>query len=361
MGILSTADLCRIESYAYLGFLDKHLVIEEFDCSEKTVDRIFEKLGILHKKSTLIEMLRLYYSGVSSKEISRMFKCSVVNVNALVRRSLAADTRVLKDSQAAGRRDTDRVYSSIEARFAAVESRRRYTNPTSSSSRTKYSINEEYFDTINTEHKAYFLGLFLADGHLGRDNRSFNISSIDKDVIEKFLFYSKATYPLHERIASNTSFKSTKPVFRADIYNPRFVQPLINMGISSDKTLKCLFPTNHIPSIFLKDFIRGYLDGDGSFSKCRSFREKQNKIEDKYMLSFEGTIEFLDTLKWVLEQECLHTPGGSFRKRHKTENCCWTLRYSGKNMVSKILKYVYVNAQIYMNRKYIKFHSLNLE
>src|SRR5690606_22998740 len=56
-------------------------------------------------------------------------------------------------------------------------------------------INHTYFDEIDTEEKAYFLGFLVADGCISKDKRksghlskriSFCNSILDKEVIEKF-------------------------------------------------------------------------------------------------------------------------------------------------------------------------------
>ena len=52
----------------------------------------------------------------------------------------------------------------------------------------KYSINKNYFDAIDTENKAYWLGFISADAGMGKKDYSlrFNLGSVDFHHLEKF-------------------------------------------------------------------------------------------------------------------------------------------------------------------------------
>src|SRR6185436_15958506 len=52
----------------------------------------------------------------------------------------------------------------------------------------KYSLNENYFNTVDTEDKAYFLGLFYADGYNRRKDGycGIQLQSDDSYILEKF-------------------------------------------------------------------------------------------------------------------------------------------------------------------------------
>ena len=51
--------------------------------------------------------------------------------------------------------------------------------------RSKYPVNEDYFEDINTKEKAYWLGVLYADGAINKNN-SVRLGMKDKDHIEKF-------------------------------------------------------------------------------------------------------------------------------------------------------------------------------
>ena len=45
----------------------------------------------------------------------------------------------------------------------------------------KYSIDESFFDSIDTEEKAYFVGFLFADGYNNTERHSVNLSLAEKD------------------------------------------------------------------------------------------------------------------------------------------------------------------------------------
>src|SRR5690606_27232958 len=136
-------------------------------------------------------------------------------------------------------------------------------------------INHTYFDEIDTEEKAYFLGFLVADGCISKDKRksghlskriSFCNSILDKEVIEKF----------RDIVASSVEIKwtnkTTTTVKKRDQCNFKFTSEHMfdtlvkKYNISERKT----YDTNcKMPELgdFTRHFIRGFMDGDGSCTK----------------------------------------------------------------------------------------------
>ncbi len=52
----------------------------------------------------------------------------------------------------------------------------------------KYSFDEDYFEIIDNEHKAYWLGFLYADGYVNSQKSSFELRVQEKDLshLEKF-------------------------------------------------------------------------------------------------------------------------------------------------------------------------------
>ena len=98
----------------------------------------------------------------------------------------------------------------------------------------------------------------------------------------------------------------------------------------------------------IKDIMRK-LHGDGSFT-----RDKNNK----YTFSLEGTELFLNFIKEYLSLTYNVKFNTKLYKRYDTENCCYTLKASGKNNVIKILDLLYKNSNLYLERKYNKYLNI---
>ena len=62
----------------------------------------------------------------------------------------------------------------------------------------KYHVNSNYFDTINTEGKAYWLGFLFADAavHPNRPSVALSLAMRDVDHLKKFKRYLNSGHPI---------------------------------------------------------------------------------------------------------------------------------------------------------------------
>ena len=81
-------------------------------------------------------------------------------------------------------------------------------------SKSRYSLNERYFDDIDTENKAYWLGFIAADGCVvtkkGRRHLYIELSNKDRCHIEEFrkdIEFNGPIYEIKARGRSNPSCK----------------------------------------------------------------------------------------------------------------------------------------------------------
>lgn len=123
---------------------------------------------------------------------------------------------------------------------------------------SKYSVKEDYFELIDSEEKAYWLGFLYADGFVQEKNKSLITGILLKDLdhIEKF----------KNSIESNGTIKkaTTNGNWYLYIYNKKFSQHLVDKGCVPNKTKKIEFPK--INKSLVRHFIRGFFDGDGSIT-----------------------------------------------------------------------------------------------
>ena len=88
-----------------------------------------------------------------------------------------------------------------------------YKSKSQSELQRKYSINENFFDVIDTEEKAYFLGFLYADG-CNATNRNAVILSLkedDRDILEKLNSLLQPQKPLGcTKYGQNTLMISNK-------------------------------------------------------------------------------------------------------------------------------------------------------
>lgn len=133
----------------------------------------------------------------------------------------------------------------------------------------------DYFKTIDTVEKAYFLGLIYADGCVQvkkdsiKGNRySFRITLQEKDsyILEHFKNSIGIERPLgiilpQEKLFIHKSYRAQK-AYQLDVNRRDFVLDLIQHGVLINKTYKDL-SMPQINEELVPHFIRGYFDGDG--------------------------------------------------------------------------------------------------
>ena len=219
-----------------------------------------------------------------------------------------------------------------------------------------YSINEKYFEKIDTEDKAYFLGLMYADGNIFGSRMKIGLQEKDKNILEKFKKYIKYNGPLMLRKGGkrDDGWGVRKNQYILQIVNQKISKSLSNLGCIPKKSLVLQFPTEkQVPKKWIRHFIRGVMDGDGYFSK---YNIKANKTT-KMQVCLVSTIMFLEKLTTILKEELdINT---FITKRHKERNTVTRQMFiSGTNQVTKFLNWIYKDSTVSLDRKYLKYKEI---
>ena len=207
----------------------------------------------------------------------------------------------------------------------------------------RYTLNESYFRVINTEEKAYILGFICADGYIGQDRLNICLSVVDTEILEmiKKEFNSNQILKFYERPNPYNKEKTCKMV-ELQISSRKFVKPLLNMNLGINKTYTLNSDIlKFIPRYLVKDFLRGYFDGDGNVMYGKKYTSGI-----KYNINICGNEEFL------LNTYQKHFPSSNkmyFEKKSK-QTFIWKL--SSKDKVKEFLHWLYNNSKIHLNRKY---------
>ena len=145
-------------------------------------------------------------------------------------------------------------------------------------------LNTSIFSVIDSREKAYWLGTFYADGYISKTNPYTNyfgmtIKSSDIEWLNKLQKFLDTNISIRTYMQSH-GYKIGEKYSRLLIGNNEIVSDLEKWGVVEHKTKKiCALPKIQ----FLDDFIRGYIDGDGSLrSAYPNFRICGNKefLED---------------------------------------------------------------------------------
>ena len=214
----------------------------------------------------------------------------------------------------------------------------------------KYTLDENYFETIDTPNKAYILGLLFADGSNNPSKMTVSISLQEEDVqlLEKIRSELKSTKPLEYLNYSNKHDfgYSYKNQYRLLFFSSHLCKSLSEIGMIKNKSLTLEFP--EIDRSLYSHFIRGYFDGDGSF--CH--RMSKHGLRD--LITFTSTENFCKSLQKILISE-IKIPGGNVYDASCHNGITKVLSLSGRLQTKSILDWMYHDADLYLERKYQKY------
>lgn len=203
-----------------------------------------------------------------------------------------------------------------------------------------YDVDIHYFDDINTEHKAYWLGYIFADGHISKTmHLMFGCQMTDIDILEKVKEDLNCTYPIRLN-------KDNNPIL--NICSKHICQTLLNMGFTHTKSYKVDFKkiVSYIPNYLLCHFVRGMFDGDGSIRYYNYGYAKGYQ----YHLGYTGLKEVCE---FVAEFLKLKT---KLARERNTDT--YTLKTANAQMIKYIYSILYKDATIYCQRKYNTFQEI---
>lgn len=140
-----------------------------------------------------------------------------------------------------------------------TDSRRRYHK--------KNNYNHDYFEFIDTEDKAYWLGFIVADGNISEDGKSkrltIRLSVKDIEHLKKFsLVLSGKDIVKIKQTTHRDNRKQILELASLRVYSTPLCNHLANLGVFPAKSGNELLP--EIPRELYRHFIRGFVDGDGS-------------------------------------------------------------------------------------------------
>lgn len=209
----------------------------------------------------------------------------------------------------------------------------------------RYYLNENYFNVIDTNDKAYILGVIASDGcvyerenHIGMLSFQFHIQ--EKDIIDILKKYMELEYK--ERISEDR----------------------VSLQINSDKIVSDLKKYNIVPNKtwiyspyeldndeLMWAYIRGYFDGDGSIS-CR--KEKDN-LPSSYEISICGNKSTISFLNNYFHRFGIKSYMRKDNRANKYSYDFYYLKIKENESKSKFVKHLYDGCNdVKLNRKYKK-------
>lgn len=201
----------------------------------------------------------------------------------------------------------------------------------------KYKFQENYFEIIDSQQKAYWLGFLYADGYNCVKGKYVSMALQEKDleILKKFKNHLNFNGPLTYKLKNNGQNQ-----WQICICSGKFSKDLEKLGCVQAKSLILEFPLN-LQSKFIRHFIRGYFDGDGWVTSGPSW-------------GIVSTKNFCNTVNEILSPLI----GIKNLENHPNNNITKIYRVSGRRQLKKIFHFLYKNATIYLKRKYNRFQNL---
>lgn len=218
-------------------------------------------------------------------------------------------------------------------------------------SKKKYKFDDKYFEKINTEDKAYWLGFIYADGFIFRGGRNYEVGIQLKDTeykhLEKFNSDIKGNFKISYRTMPESNYgKYTfkeRAICKIRIYSKKMYNDLENQGVLQNKTDKEEFPIVD-DSLFIH-FLRGFFDGDGHIY----YKDNKNKS----LGITNPNIKILEYIKNKLKED-YNISANIYKEKDKK----YRFYVTKTDDYFKLLDKMYENANIYLDRKYEKYISL---
>lgn len=204
--------------------------------------------------------------------------------------------------------------------------------------RCKYNVNEDYLDTIQPK-QLWFLGLMAADGYVN-NKKLFGLSqSGDKglniiEYVKKELKYDGPIY--HSETIGEISHSLI-------ITSEKLVNKLSFFNIVNKKSLIYELP-NFENEAHIRDFVRGYIEGDGSIGVYN------NGSNCEYLVvSFVGTKSFINDISNKIPIKYSNI------LKLKAANC-FEIRWYGKKAIN-FCDWLYSNDELFYGEKYTTFFN----
>lgn len=225
--------------------------------------------------------------------------------------------------------------------------------------KNRYTLDEHYFDNIDTEVKAYILGFIYADGYVGDESTNNVVISVTRE--DRHLLHRIAAEmdfrnaPIRDA-EKGGSFEGSKPKTVLNFSSEIMTKRLREIGLYPNKSMTISL-LHDIPERLMRHFIRGYFDGDGCigvYKNTRSYTTSDGVIKvyeyDKPSFSIIGTEQFLINLGEHIPVSCSIDNSKTPEMKYL---CC-----SGKSNAQKLFKYLYNDCSICLYRKHTKWHGI---
>lgn len=227
-----------------------------------------------------------------------------------------------------------------------------------------YSVEDNYFEKINSQKKAYWLGWLITDGYvitkLNTNRGICNVNSIglklqakDRCVLEDFKKDLNTNVSI-KSIKSKKAFEYTNKITNKTVCikggeqaefrfsSAKMIQDLAKYGIHQNKTYDVVFP-KELDSKYYPGFIAGVISGDG----CIDI--KKNRKGFILRCTIAGTLDLVQKIREILIKEICFNPEKKISK-YESSKCLYRLELNQTETIA-LYNWLQKNGISLMERK----------
>lgn len=213
----------------------------------------------------------------------------------------------------------------------------------------KHTIDDDFFEVIDTQEKAYILGLLYADGCNYRNKRNIAVAlqlqERDKDILFKIKDIMKYTGDIY---FAKKRFTHHQNSYVLKTFSKKISSDLLKHGMTPRKSFTKTFPI--LEDHLVRHFIRGYFDGNGSIN----LRASTNLPTTSFTSSRPMINALVDIFKRELDITC------SVFNKHNINGYIDTLFIYGHEYNMRLRDYLYKDSTIEIERKKEKFYLIGV-
>lgn len=160
----------------------------------------------------------------------------------------------------------------------------------------RYAVNQNYFHTIDSQKKAYWLGWMISDGNVSNRNRvNLHLCIKDIDVLEDLRQDLESDAPIGTLPPRTNVYKGQEIRGKGGcvfgVNSDIMAKDLANYNVVPNKTYICRFPRK-LDSQYYPGFIAGLISGDG----CVVVHSRDIALQTTIL----GTKDLIDNVRSVL-------------------------------------------------------------
>lgn len=209
----------------------------------------------------------------------------------------------------------------------------------------KKKVDSNFFNHIDSEEKAYWLGFLTADGYVkGTGAIEVGLAEIDVEHLNKLKTSLGSEHKLGKketRIAINQKIYVS---YKLSFKDRKMTKDLVGYGLTPNKSYDAYIPEEIAKSKYVKHYIRGLFDGDGSL-----YSYNQANGKERHELSIvSGSIKMIEDITKIVKDHL------KIDMKYRLSRNLHEIRLYDQFQIKMFLDWLYSDSTVHLDRKYNK-------